>query len=169
MLKKILLVLLLILVVIQFIRPQKNIHTGSQSSAISTIYTVPANVDSILVKACKDCHSNNTRYPWYNKIQPVTWYLNNHVIDGKEELNFDEFATYKISRQYHKLEEIKKQIEKGEMPLSSYTLIHRDAVLTDAEKHMLINWSEGLRKQMEAKYPKDSLVRKRGPEPSNAN
>ena len=169
MLKKILLILLLIFIVIQFIRPQKNIHTGSQPSAISTIYTVPANVDSILVKACKDCHSNNTRYPWYNKIQPVTWYLNNHVIDGKEELNFDEFATYKISRQYHKLEEIKEQIEKSEMPLSSYTLIHRDAILSDAEKHMLINWSEGLRKQMEAKYPKDSLVRKRGPEPSNAN
>jgi len=169
MLKKILLVLLLILVVIQFIRPQKNIHIGSQSSAISTIYTVPANVDSILVKACKDCHSNNTRYPWYNKIQPVTWYLNSHVIDVKDELNFDEFATYKISRQYHKLEEIKEQIEKSEMPLSSYTLIHRDAILTDAEKHILINWSEGLRKQMEAKYPKDSLVRKRGPEPSNAN
>ena len=66
-------------------------------------------------------------------------------------------------------EEIKEQIEKSEMPLSSYTLIHRDAILSDAEKHMLINWSEGLRKQMEAKYPKDSLVRKRGPEPSNGN
>src|SRR5678816_163713 len=130
MLKKILLILLLILVVIQFIRPQKNIHPGSQASTISTIYTVPANVDSILVRACNDCHSNNTRYPWYNNIQPVTWYLNNHVIEGKEELNFDEFATYRISRQYHKLEEIKEQIEKDEMPLSSYTLIHRHAVLT---------------------------------------
>ena len=69
----------------------------------------------------------------------------------------------------NKLEEIKEQIEKSEMPLSSYTLIHRDAILSDAEKHMVINWSEDLRKQMEAKYPKDSLVRKRGPEPSNEN
>jgi len=169
LLKKILLILLLIFIVIQFIRPQKNIHTGSQPSAISTIYTVPANVDSILVKACKDCHSNNTRYPWYNNIQPVTWFLNNHVIEGKEELNFDEFATYKISRQYHKLEEIKKQIDKDEMPLSSYTLIHRDAVLTEADKHELISWSEGIRKQMEAKYPKDSLVRKREPGAPNTN
>ena len=163
MLKKILLILLLIFIVIQFIRPQKNIHTGSQPSAISTIYTVPANVDSILVKACKDCHSNNTRYPWYNNIQPVTWFLNNHVIEGKEELNFDEFATYKISRQYHKLEEIKKQIDEGEMPLSSYTLIHTDAKLTDAGKDAIISWSEGIRKQMEAKYPKDSLVMKHRP------
>ena len=165
MIKKLLLVLLIILVVIQFIKPKKNIHPGPEPADISTLYPVPANVDSILVVACKDCHSNNTRYPWYNNIQPVAWFLANHVTDGKRSFNLNEFATYPVARQYDKIEEIKKQIDKGEMPLSSYTLIHKDAVLSDAQKNTIINWSESIRKQMEAKYPKDSLVRRK-PSPS---
>src|SRR5438552_6922106 len=160
MLKRILLILIIILVAIQFIKPQKNIHPEAQTEDISTLYSVPADVDTILARACNDCHSNNTRYPWYNNVQPLTWFLNNHVNDGKEELNFNEFATYRLSKQYHKLEEVKEQIDKDEMPLSSYTLIHTDAKLTAADKDILINWSDGIRKQMEAKYPKDSLIRK---------
>ena len=168
MVKKTGLVLLVILIVIQFIKPQKNIHPGAQSADISTLYPVPANVDSLLVIACKDCHSNNTRYPWYNNFQPVAWYLANHVKDGKRSFNLNEFATYPVARQYDKIEEIKKQIDKGDMPLSSYTIIHRNAILTDAEKNTIITWSENIRKEMEAKYPKDSLIRKRRPEPPGA-
>ncbi len=163
MLKKILLVLLVILIGIQFIHPEKNIHPGAQPANISTIYAVPADVDSILVKACKDCHSNNTRYPWYNNIQPVAWWLNSHIQDGKGSFNLNEFATYPAARQYDKIKEIKKQIDEGDMPLSSYTLIHTDARLTGAEKNTIISWSEGIRKQMEAKYPKDSLIMKHDP------
>lgn len=165
MIKKILLALLIILIVIQFIRPQKNIHPRPQPADISTLYPVPADLDSILVIACKDCHSNNTRYPWYNNFQPMAWFLANHVKDGTRSFNLNEFATYPVARQYDKIEEIKKQIDKGDMPLSSYTLIHRDAILTDAEKNTIITWSESIRKEMEAKYPKDSLIRKRGPRP----
>jgi hypothetical protein len=165
MIKKILLVLIIVLIAIQFIRPQKNVHPAPQTARISTIYAVPADVDTILAKACNDCHSNNTRYPWYNNIQPVAWWLKSHVDDGRSELNFDEFASYRAGKQYHKLEEVKEQIEKDEMPLSSYTLIHTDAKLTDAEKQALINWSEGIRKQMQAKYPKDSLEKKPSPQP----
>jgi hypothetical protein len=163
MVKKILVVLLIILIVIQFIKPQKNIHPGRQPSDISTLYTVPADVDSLLVVACKDCHSNNTRYPWYNNFQPVAWFLANHVKDGKGSFNLNEFATYPVARQYDKIEEIKKQIDKGDMPLSSYTIIHSDAKLTAAEKNTIITWSENIRKDMEAKYPKDSLTRKNKP------
>jgi Haem-binding domain len=161
MLKRILLIFLLILLAIQFIRPAKNIHRGPQPGDISTVYAVPANVDSILVKACNDCHSNNTRYPWYNNVQPVAWFLDNHVRDGKRSLNLNEFATYTAARKYDKITEVKKHIDEGEMPLSSYTLIHRDADLADTEKDELIAWSEGIRKQMEAQYPKDSLEEKR--------
>jgi len=168
MIKKILLVLLVILIVIQFIKPQKNIQPGAQPADISTLYPVPANVDSLLIIACKDCHSNNTRYPWYNNFQPIAWYLANHVKDGKRSFNLNEFATYPVARQYDKIEEIKKQIDSGDMPLSSYTIIHRDAILTDAEKNTIITWSENIRKEMEAKYPKDSLIRKRGAMPPGA-
>jgi len=163
MVKKILLFLLIILIVIQFISPQKNIHPGPQPSDISILYPVPADVDSLLVVACKDCHSNNTRYPWYNNFQPVAWFLANHVKDGTISFNLNEFATYPVARQYDKIEEIKKQIDKGDMPLSSYTIIHRDAKLTAAEKDTIITWSENIRKDMEAKYPKDSLERKKKP------
>ena len=165
MVKKILLAILIILLVIQFIKPKKNIHPGPQPEDISTLYPVPADVDSILSVACKDCHSNNTRYPWYNNIQPVAWFLANHVTDGKRSFNLNEFATYPLARQYDKIEEIKKQIDKGDMPLSSYTLIHKDAVLTDPQKKAVIGWSENIRQQMEAKYPKDSLIRRRPPAP----
>ena len=156
---------MIILIVIQFIKPQKNIHPGPQPADISALYAVPADVDSILVVACKDCHSNNTRYPWYNNFQPVSWFLANHVKDGLRSFNLNEFATYAVARQYDKIEEIKKQIDKGDMPLSSYTIIHRDAKLTDAEKNTIITWSENIRKDMEAKYPKDSLIRKKKPGP----
>lgn len=165
MFKKILFILLIIFIAIQFIRPTKNIHQGPQPGNIATVYAVPAGIDSILTKACYDCHSNNTQYPWYSNIQPVAWWLKDHVDEGRRELNFDEFASYRAGKQYHKLEETKEQIEKDEMPLASYTLIHTDAKLTDAEKQELINWSEGIRKQMQVKYPKDSLERKRSPQP----
>jgi len=160
MLKRIVLIFLIILLAIQFIRPAKNIHQGPQPNDISTVYAVPASIDSILVKACNDCHSNNTRYPWYNNVQPVAWFLDNHVKDGKRSFNLNEFATFTAARKYDKITEIKKQVEKRDMPLSSYTLIHTDARLADAEKDELIAWSESMRKQMEAQYPKDSLEKK---------
>lgn len=163
MLKKILLILLLVLIAIQFIRPEKNIHPQPGPADISTVYAVPADVDSILVKACNDCHSNNTRYPWYNNIQPVAWWLKDHVDEGKEDLDFNEFAAYPAWKKYDNMKEIKKQVDEGEMPISAYRLVHTDARLTDAEKKTLTLWSENIRQQMEAQYPKDSLERKRGP------
>jgi hypothetical protein len=169
MVKKILGVLLIILIAIQFIKPQKNIHPGEQPKDISTLYAVPEDVDTILAIACKDCHSNNTRYPWYNNFQPVAWFLANHVKDGTRSFNLNQFATYPVARQYDKIEEIKKQIDNGDMPLSSYTIIHRDARLTDGEKNTIITWSENIRKDMEAKYPKDSLIRKKKPGPPGAD
>lgn len=159
MLKRILLILLIIFIVIQYFRPEKNLHPGSQPNDISTLYPIPENVDTILIHACKDCHSNNTRYPWYNRIQPVAWFLDNHVRDGKRSFNLNEFTTYPAWRQYDKISEVKKQIDKGDMPLSSYTWIHKDAILTDGQKSTVESWSESIKKQMEAKYPQDSLQR----------
>lgn len=129
-----------------------------QVNHISKLYPYPDSVKTILAKACNDCHTNNTRYPWYNNIQPVAWWLNNHVKDGKRHFNIDEFASYRIARQYKKLEECIEQVKEGEMPLSSYTLIHKDAILTDAEKQTLFSWCNAVRDSIKAKYPSDSLV-----------
>jgi len=161
--KKILIVVIIVLVLIQFFKPEKNISAQKSAADISTVYQTSNEVSVILDKACNDCHSNNTKYPWYFNIQPVAWWLDNHIREGKEELNFSEFANYSVARQYHKLEEFKKQVEKKEMPIDSYTWIHTDAKLTDAEIKTLTNWSEGIRTEMKNKYPADSLVTKRPP------
>ena len=162
--RKILLIIIVIIIGIQFIRPAKNQSADVLTSDISHVYPVPQNVSVILKKACNDCHSNNTVYPWYAEVQPVAWWLNHHIQEGKNELNFNEFAAYAIPRQYHKLEEVIEQVKEGEMPIWSYTLIHTDAKLTDEEKQTLIHWAEGIRSTMKAKYPADSLVIKRRPE-----
>lgn len=148
MLKKILIALLVVLVVIQFFRPQRNISTAASANDISNHYTVPADVMDVLRRACYDCHSNNTTYPWYANIQPVAWWLNDHITEGKEELNFSEFGAYKPKRQAHKMEEVAELVEEGEMPLSSYTIIHKDAVLTATEKAAIVNWAKGLEAQI---------------------
>jgi|KBSMisStandDraft_5_1062788.scaffolds.fasta_scaffold647880_2 cytochrome c551/c552 len=162
--RRILLIIIIILIAIQFIRPAKNQSNDVLTSDISHVYTVPQNVSVILKKACNDCHTNNTVYPWYAQIQPVGWWLNHHIEEGKDELNFNEFGAYAVPRQYHKLEEVVEQVKEGEMPIWSYTLIHTNAKLTDEEKQTLINWAQGIRNTMKAKYPADSLVIKRSPE-----
>jgi hypothetical protein len=94
----------------------------------------------------------------------VAFWLADHVNEGKSEFNYNEFASYRIAKQNHKLEEVIEQIKEGEMPLYSYTLIHRDANLTDAEKATLINWCQNIMDTIKATYPADSLILKRKPE-----
>ena len=164
MFRKILLVLLVILIIIQFIHPARNISKSAQPDNVSTVFQVPDSVKRILDKACMDCHSNNTRYLWYFKIQPVDWWLTHHIDEGKSELNFDEFTNKPIRYQYNKLEEAEKQVKEGEMPIDSYTWIHKDAILTDQEKGTFTNWAESIRNEIKGKYPADSLKRRQRPE-----
>src|ERR1700733_12201856 len=116
--KRILIFLLVILIVLQAFRTPKN-SSGEMTKDISKSYIVPPDVKIILAKACNDCHSNNTRYPWYAEIQPVSWWLGDHIKDGKRHLNFNEFDGYRIARQYKKLEECIKEVKEGGMPLPS--------------------------------------------------
>lgn len=160
MIRKILWLLLIVFIVLQAFRPAKN-NSGDTSKDISLSYSVPDSVAKIFDKACNDCHSNNTRYPLYAEVQPLGWWLNDHVKDGKKHFNLNEFSGYRIARQYKKLEECIEQVKEGEMPLESYTVIHSEARLTDAEKQTLYNWCEAVRDSIKSKYPADSLVIKR--------
>ncbi len=117
---------------------------------ITTKYAVPENVHTVLKSSCFDCHSNNTEYPWYNNIQPVAWFLDHHVQEGKGELNFNEFATYSPKKARHKLEKIGDAVTEGWMPLDSYLWIHRDAKISSEEAELLANWASGLRNQIPA-------------------
>lgn len=161
MFKKILIFLLAILVIIQFIHPKPNKSTTDQPGYIGKLYPVPEDVRFILAKACFDCHSNNTRYPWYSNIQPADWWMNNHIQNGKNGLNFDEFSNRPLRFQYHRLNDLDTLVKEGEMPLNSYLWIHKDAKLTTNEKNKLIGWTDAVRDSMKARYPMDSLVRKK--------
>lgn len=150
MLKKIAFALLAALVVIQLFRPERN-QTGTPSANhIGNKYTVPANVSDILKNSCYDCHSNNTRYPWYANVQPLAWWLQDHVNEGKREMNFDEFLSYPAKKAHHKLEEVIEQVKEGEMPLKSYTLVHRNAVLDQEQKRILSEWAAGIMHEIAA-------------------
>lgn len=168
--KKLLLGLAAVLVIIQFFPITKN-NSDDQLYDISKAYDVPEDVAGILKVACNDCHSNKTEYPWYAKIQPVAWWLQHHVDEGKRELNFSEFTTRKIAVQNHKLEEIVEQVEANEMPLPSYTWLglHSGAKLSAEQKQKLITWAKAQMDTLKAHYPADSLVLKRpqGPPPAH--
>ena len=164
MIKKILLGLATVFVIIQFFHPKKN-DSNDITYDISKKYNVPADVQAILKVACNDCHSNKTEYPWYANIQPVAWWMNDHVDEGKRELNFSTFLSRKLAIQNHKLEEIAEQVEKGEMPLASYTYLGMNpkAKLTNDQKMTLINWAKAQMDTLKANYPADSLILKRPP------
>jgi len=139
--KKAGLILLMIFVLIQFYpRPEKNISSAQSSNSIEQLYPMQDSILQVLKAACYDCHSNNTNYPWYSNIQPIAWFLNRHIVEGKAELNFDEFGNYSSRRQQSKLKSIRSQIEKREMPLKSYKLLHKKASLTELERSTIINW-----------------------------
>ena len=161
MFKKILLGLLVILIVIQFIHPKKNKSEGPQPNYIGNNFPVPEDVKSIMAKACNDCHSNNTRYPWYAKIQPVHWWLDKHTNDGKKEINFDEYTNKSARYQYRKMEELMELVKEGKMPLKSYTWTHKDARLTADEKTRITGWANSVMDTLKSRYPPDSLLRKK--------
>jgi hypothetical protein len=160
MIKKILIGLLVILVAIQFIRPARN-NSANTAKDISTLYPMPDSIKVIVDKACADCHSNNTKYPFYASIQPISFWLADHIKDGKRHFNFNEFAGYRIAKQNHKLEEVIEQIKEDEMPLPSYTIIHKEAKLTAAEKETLAKWCQQIMDTLKATYPADSLILKK--------
>lgn len=149
--KKILLVLLIVFLVMQSIRPPRNSNSTIPAEDLVTYYNPPANVAGILKNSCYDCHSNNTRYPWYANIQPIGWILAGHVKDGKDELNFNEFTTYSRRRQLGKLNSIRNSIKDSSMPLKSYTWLHEDARLSKADKALILDWIQKTTDRLKAK------------------
>ena len=137
MLKKILLSLIAIFLVLQLVRPEK-----TNPIAASAPPQFPENIQPILQRACYDCHSNETVWPWYSNITPVSFFLTHHVEDARKELNFSEWENYKPKRKKRKFKEIVEQVKETEMPLPSYLLIHTNAKLSDEEMKTLCSWAE---------------------------
>ncbi|MCC2590704.1 heme-binding domain-containing protein [Chryseobacterium sp. MFBS3-17] len=129
-----------IVLVIQFIPVERNVSTVPPGQSFERTQKVPANVAAILKVSCYDCHSNNTSYPWYSELQPGAYFMAQHIKEGKEELNFDEFNDYSKRRKKAKIKSIISQIEKDQMPLKSYLLLHHDADLTPEQQKVLMQF-----------------------------
>ena len=143
--KKILIFLLIVIVGIQFIPTNHNQSTDILITDITKTFDVPQNILTLLKKSCYDCHSNNTNYPWYSKIQPGSWVLEKHIKEGKKDLNFSEFGNYSKRKQKSKLKSISSQVKDQKMPMTSYTMLHRNAKLSESEKKELMDWANNLR------------------------
>jgi len=148
-LKLIGLVIVIVLVGIQFIPTRSNQSSEVPSTDFVLTYKVSGEVGRILHTSCYNCHSNNTSYPWYSRVQPVGWFLQNHINKGKAELNFSEFGTYSLRKQKSKMKSIVSQVEKGEMPLSSYTFIHREARLSRENKKAVVDYLNALQDSLQ--------------------
>lgn len=144
-LKIIALILLVAFVGIQFIPTERNQSDLVPKTDFLLVNNTPENIGNLLQVSCYDCHSNNTNYPWYNKVQPIAWFLEDHIKEGKKELNFSEWDAYSNRRKNSKLRSIISQIRDDEMPLFSYTLLHRDAVFSETEKELVMEYMSKIR------------------------
>lgn len=138
--KKILRVLFVVFIAIQFIRPARNVSIQVLPTDISKLVRIPDSVQVLLNSACYDCHSNNTHYPWYVNIQPMGWLMANHIKQGKSVLNFSEFGNYSARKKLSKLTGIANSIKDNIMPLSSYKWMHKNARIGKDEKAIIIKW-----------------------------
>jgi len=144
--RKVILVVLLILagglVAIQFVQPDPNLGNLPQKHDMLNTLEVPEQVLALLKNSCYDCHSNHTRYPWYSKISPVSWYLSRHIEAGKKAVNFSEFGQFKQRKKIGTLSSICEVLESASMPLKSFLILHRDASLEEEQVMDICNWSE---------------------------
>lgn len=143
-LKKILVALLVILVLIQFYRPEKNDAEYRDVAAFEAQTNPSKEVVAILKNQCYDCHSNKTEYPWYAEIAPVSFWLHDHIKDGNKHFNVSQWDSYNDKKKDHKLEELIEEVEEGKMPLESYTVLHGS--ITEQEKEALLVWARNARK-----------------------
>ena len=134
------LALLIVFIAIQFIQPAHNISGQVLPTDITKTVNVPDKVLAIFKNSCYDCHSNNTRYPWYVYIQPMGWMMARHIKNGKDNLDFSDFGSYSQRKQANKLRAIETSIKEGSMPLSSYTIMHGDAKLSTEDKKLITDW-----------------------------
>lgn len=132
------LIIIAALILIQFIPLDRDNPPAADGAEI----ILPADIEKIIKNSCYDCHSNNTVWPWYSNVAPVSWLVVYNVQQAREELNFSEWNSYSEKRMNYKLKELVEEIEEDEMPLSSYLLLHGDAQLSEGQKEMLMNWAK---------------------------
>ncbi len=146
---RVLIGLLVVLIGIQFIRPDRSTPDVLQGSTFVDLSNTPAEIVDLLEVACYDCHSYNTQYPWYANVAPVSWWIESHVEEGREHFNFSRWGTYTLKERLHKLDEAIEEVREGHMPLDSYTWMHPKAKLSDAQRDQLIAYFIELKSELQ--------------------
>lgn len=142
--KKILIGIFVLFILIQFYRPEKN-NSKNEMNAIGTVMEIPLEVTKIIQTSCADCHSNSTNYPWYSEIAPVSWFLAQHVKEGKEHLNFSEWTSYNDDQKKHILKDLEGELKEHKMPLESYLWIHKDAKMDEHQYKIMLEWVNSIK------------------------
>ena len=150
---------LIIFIAIQFARPRHNISLEIPRNDFLVVTNASDDIITLMKSSCYDCHSNNTDYPWYGEIAPISWWISYQIDKGKHDLNFSEWETYSTKKKDHKIEELVAEVQEGEMPLKSYTWTHGG--LTEEELKGLVAWAERNRViyQYALKYKNGQLAR----------
>lgn len=144
----ILLVGVCLFAIAQVVRPAKTNPPVEPSMALESRVEVEPQVEKILDRSCADCHSNKTRWPWYSDVAPVSWFVIDHVNDGRNHLNFSEWGRYDAFEQRDLLRETCLMVKTGAMPLSSYTPMHAGSKLTPDEVGLICQWTNKVRQTM---------------------
>ncbi len=142
MVKKVLIGIAAALLILQFFRGSAPEVSMDNTGDFLANEEVPENIATTLRSSCYDCHSNETKYPFYSYVTPVSWVIFNHIEEGREELNFSEWMEMKKRRKIRKLKEVAEEVEDGKMPIKGYTMIHGDARLSEDQARELITWAE---------------------------
>ncbi|MBE2213946.1 MAG: heme-binding domain-containing protein [Opitutaceae bacterium] len=130
-----------VLIAIQFARLPKNVSATPWDGRLPERFEAPPEVQSLLAASCYDCHSDNTRYPWYAEVQPVGWWLNMHVRAGRKHLDFSKFDEITVGRAARRLEGIAESVYVGRMPLPAYARLHGEARLTEEQRRQIADWA----------------------------
>ena len=146
--KRILLALVVIFALMQIYRPARTNPPVDQSKTMERSMSIPPNVQTILSRACSDCHSSKTVWPWYSNVAPVSWMLTDHVNEARDEMNFSDWGTFSAKKKHRRLEQICEQVNKREMPLPSYLWMHHDARLSPEDRNVICDWANGEKERL---------------------
>ena len=141
----------LIFVGIQFVRPQMTNAAVDESRTVDARLRVTPEVRAVLARSCNDCHTQQTRFPWYSRVAPFSWLLADHIREGRDHLNFSDWAAYDAEEQDLLLQNVCRITKRGAMPIPSYLYIHRDAKLSQGDVKTLCDWANAERERLGAK------------------
>ena len=139
-LKRVLIALVVLFVAIQVIRPARTNPAVDPTRTIQAVTKMSPDVDAILKRSCNDCHSYETKWPWYTNIAPVSWFVIRDVNEGREHASFSDWASYNRKKAIHVLDEMNDEVMEGDMPLPKYVRMHPEAALSEVDRSRLLTW-----------------------------